>query len=212
MYPAAQSAAAAPPQGGAKQRPAGTASGTVASPASAPAAARQVPSAPPQVDRAQRPSGAPGQTATPQADAQSAASVPPQGQTNRNQGESTVTSPRRQPPQQSVTTGQTGSSTIASNRQQGVNPSDNTQVADTSPDDPRHVNNLAQILTQFGLTPEQVDDILNVYGVRDLSESKLRYACEYAREHAEKNPGGYLKAVLYNHRLKFDVSNDAPQK
>lgn len=123
-----------------------------------------------------------------------------------------MTSPRRQPPQQSVTTGQTGSSTIASNRQQGVNPSDNTQVADTSPDDPRHVNNLAQILTQFGLTPEQVDDILNVYGVRDLSESKLRYACEYAREHAEKNPGGYLKAVLYNHRLKFDVSNDAPQK
>lgn len=212
VYPAAQSAAAAPPQGGAKQRPAGTASGTVASPASAPAAARQVPSAPPQVDRAQRPSGAPGQTATPQADAQSAASMPPQGRTDRSQGEAAVASSGRQPSTQSTAAEQTNSSAIMPNRQQGVNPSDNTQVADTSPDDPRHVHNLAQILTQFGLTPEQVDEVLNISGVRDLSEKQIQYACEYTKANASSSPFGYLKAVLSHHRLKFDVPNDASQK
>lgn len=216
VHSAAQSAAATQPRGGAKKRAAGNALGKAASPTSAPAAVQQgtsaSPQVSPQVERAQRPSGAPGQTATSQANARPAASMPSQGRTDRSQGEAAVASSGRQPSTQSTAAERTNSSAIMPNRQQGVNQSGDTQVADTSPDDPRHVHNLAQILTQFGLTPEQVDDILSVYGVRDLSESKLQYACEYAREHAEKNPAGYLKVLLSNHRLKFDVPNNAPQK
>lgn len=212
VHPAAQSAAATPPRGGAKKRAAGNASGKDASPTSAPAAVQQAPSTPSQVDMAQRPSGAPGQTAASQANARPAVSMSPQGRTERRQGEPSMASPGQQLSPQSTATGHTGSSKIMPNRQQGVNQSGNTQVADTSPDDPRHVHNLAQILTQFGLTPEQVDEVLNISGVRDLSENQLQKACEYTKANASSSPFGYLKAVLSNHRLKFDVPNDAPQK
>lgn len=212
VHPAAQSAAAAPPRGGAKQRPAGNASGQAGSPASAPAAARQAPSAPPQVDKAQRSSGALGQAVAPQTNAQQAVPVPPQGQMNRNPGESTVASPRRQPPQQSVTTGQTGSSTIPPNRQQNVGPGGKMQVVDTSPDDPKHIARLTQIMAQAGVKPADSNAVMQIPGVRNLSENQMQFSCDYAKGQDAKNFADWLRHALLDPQFIKFVRDNAPKK
>lgn len=94
-------------------------------------------------------------------------------------------------------------------------PSDNHEVvaadAQVQPPDTYHVARLVEIMSGWGMTKEQVNQLIKLTHIKKLTESQIQYAYNYAQEHATTNTLAYLDKILRSSRF-FDSENESENK
>ena len=115
-----------------------------------------------------------------------------------------IAQPRMEPSSAQIC--QTGEqpATLSNDKMHSI-PGDNHKgvVAGTriQPNDGYHITHLVELLAGWGITQEHINQLIKLPHIRNLTESQLQNAYDYAQKHAKTNATAYLDKILRNQQF-----------